>query len=795
MAITTNNKIFILPLVSIISLSACGGDSGGGGGTTASPTSNTPTPAPTPAPPPRPPFEYNTEEFRNTTALSQINAQVAYLDYSFGNGVLVGVIDSGVTEVPELEGQLHPNSTNIVTSDPDDIDDFSGHGTAMAGIIAAKRDPISNSNPFNMHGVAFEAQILSINATNAANCPDLSNCSFFNSDIANAFDYAVANNVDVINESLGSDTLSSLNLQLAMQRAVNDDIVIVLPAGNIDADTPAGVSDSAQLSSAVAYAPWANGQIIIAGSVDSDNTISDFSYKAGTDAMNVFLVAPGRDILTIDYDVNSGYEYVQTNGTSASTAVISGAAALLIDAFPNLTAKQVADLLFSTATDLGAPGVDAIYGHGLINLEDAFSAQGQLVIAGNGFAAATQIGNTSNLSTQNLIFSGGAFGSDISFSNALDDIMVTDSYDRSFSVDFTKGIHVPTPSVNLGGYMDGAMTNRYHSLSINENMNIRMGWQYDDRFNENNRRYFSNHLGANNNVGNLRMAVSFQMSDNYIASASTGMSLAELMEDFRPDDYIAPNYHGFNALQSPNNTNAASIKTRTGKKTTMEFAYSASEQIVGENIAPQRLNIKNSIFLNRVNHQLTNKMSLSFDMGVMNEVGSVLGAVSTGVLTIGDGARTGFVGAKFDYNISPKSSFYGRATYGITDVDTVTGTLLGNISTLQSHSYLVGIKSLGLLRDDDQISLTFSQPLKLSSGNAIISNVAERNYENNSYRMSFNRVGLAPSGTERDIELSYSMANFYGARMQVNLLHQFNPGHVSSIKGATSLLLRLGSNF
>lgn len=705
----------------------------------------------------------------------------------------MGVIDSGVSDVPELEGKLHPNSTNIVTSDPDDIDDFSGHGTAMAGIIAANRDGGSSGN--NMHGVAFEAQILSINATTAASCPDITSCSFSHFNIASAYDYAVANNVDVINESLGSDSFSTITLQQAMRRAVEDDIVIVLPAGNIEDGAPAGTGDSAQLSSAVAYSSWANGQIIIAGSVDSDNTISDFSYKAGVDAMNVYLMAPGSGIIAPDYDVNSGYEYVTTNGTSASTAVISGAAALLIDAFPNLSAEQVVDILFTTATDLGAPGVDDIYGHGLINLEEAFSAQGQLTIAGTGFAAATQIGNTGNVSSQNLIFSGGAFGSDISFSNALDDIMVTDNYDRSFNVDLTKGIHLPTPAVNLDGYMNGAMTNRFHKLTINENMNVRMGWRYDDRFNENNNRYFSNHLGANNEVGNFRMAVSFQMSDNNIASASTGMSLAELMEDFRPDDYIAPNIHGFNALQSPDTTSAASIKTRTGKKTTMEFAYSASEQTVGENIAPQRLNIRNSIFLNRVNHQLTDKMSLSFDMGVMNEEGSVLGAVSTGVLKIGDGARTGFVGAKFDYNLSDKSSLYGRTTYGITDVDAVTETLLGNISSLKSHSYLVGIKSLGLLRDDDQISLTFSQPLKLSSGTATISNVTERNYNNNSYRISFNRVNLGPSGTERDLELSYSMANFYGTRMQINLLHQFNPGHVRTIKGATSLLLRLGSNF
>ena len=156
-------------------MTACGGGGGGGGGNV-SPTSNRPAPAPAPQ---TTPFNYDTTEFQNTTALSQINAQAAYLNYSFGNDVLVGVIDSGVTEIPELIGKLHPNSTNIVTSDPDDIDDFSGHGTAMAGIIAANRDDDTNNSSFNMHGVAFEAQILSINATTAADCPDIENCTFF----------------------------------------------------------------------------------------------------------------------------------------------------------------------------------------------------------------------------------------------------------------------------------------------------------------------------------------------------------------------------------------------------------------------------------------------------------------------------------------------------------------------------------------------------------------------------------------------------------------------------------------
>lgn len=388
-------------------LCSCGGSSGGG-----APTSANNTPASTPAPAPTTPtnaIAYDTAEYRENSALEQMNIQAAYLNGITGNGVLVAVIDSGVTEVPELQGKLHAQSTNIVTGDAADSDDIIGHGTAMAGIIAANQDHDTNNSQFNMHGVAYDAQILNINTTSDANCADADNCDFFHSDIANAYDYARVNGADVINESLGSNTPSSAALSAAIQRAVNADIVIVVPAGNIADDDPDGTGDAAQLSSADAYEPWANGQIIIAGSVDTNNQISDFSYRAGAVAQDVFLVAPGNNITAPDFDPGGGSGYVGVTGTSASTALISGAAALLKQAFPSLSAAQVTDLLFTTATDLGAPGTDIIYGRGLINLEEAFSAQGQLVIAGDGFGAGLDIGTEENISTQTFVYSGGAF--------------------------------------------------------------------------------------------------------------------------------------------------------------------------------------------------------------------------------------------------------------------------------------------------------------------------------------------------------------------------------------------------
>ncbi len=779
-----------------LTVAACGGGSTGGGSTTASPTTQAP-PAPAPNPGPTP-IAYNTAEYQENPSLAQMNAQAAYLNGIIGDGVLVAVIDSGVTEIPELQGQLHPDSINIVTTNDADIDDFNGHGTAMAGIIAARRDGAFNNDPpeINMHGIAFNAQILNINTTSAANC-DADDCNFFNSDIADAYDYARIHNVDVINESLGSDNPSSAALLAAAQRAVDADILIVVPAGNrADPSTPPTVTEqSVQQSAAFAYAPWANGQVIIAGSVDEDNTISDFSYYAGDDAQGVFLVAPGRGIVTPDYDTTNDYDYVSVTGTSASTAQISGAAALMFEAFPNLSAAQVADLFFTTATDLGAPGTDNIYGRGLINLEEAFSAQGQLTIAGSGFAAGVGVGTNDNVAQQNLFFSGGAFGADISFAAALDNIMVLDKYQRSYHIDFSQSIYNQQPYTSLDAFMNNGLTSKYQNVSLDENTTLRLGWRRDDRFSDIDKKFFSNHLGRDRKAGDLRMAVTYNLNKTQSAVASAGMSLTEMMEDYRPDDYMAPGKHGFSSLLTPDGTQAASFKNQFGKKTALQSAYANSKASFGEELFSRKINVESSLFLNRISHQVTNNLTMALDLGFLEEKGSVLGAVSRGAVEIGKGASTGFVGTKLDYFLSNDSQLFARASYGITKVDQSSRSILGNISSLKSYSYLIGIKSRTLLFENDELSFTFSQPLRLDGGSASVSRASGRNYETGQFTTSFERISLNPSGTERDFELSYSIANIYGARVQLNLLHQLNPGHIKSINSATSLLFRLGSAF
>src|SRR3954452_3259638 len=153
-----------------------------------------------------------------------------------------------------------------------------------------------------------------------------------------------------------------------MQRAVNAGVVLVIAAGNDSTPNP----DPFALAPAQQFA----GSVIIAGAIDSNKQIASFSDKAGSGA-NSYLMAVGVDDRAPD---QNGAQYIWS-GTSFSAPTISGAVALMAQAFPNLTGKQIVDILLKSADDLGAPGVDSVYGHGARNIGRAFQPQGQTTMA------------------------------------------------------------------------------------------------------------------------------------------------------------------------------------------------------------------------------------------------------------------------------------------------------------------------------------------------------------------------------------------------------------------------------
>jgi hypothetical protein len=418
----------VTALSAMVALSACGGGGGGGGGSTVSPPPVVSPPPPSPPPPPSAPptpSATSTEYLRNY-GLTNIHASAAYDAGATGAGITVAVVDSGVNHTQaDIAANVSPLTTDIYTSRnaPDGEDN---HGTLVAGIIGA------GFNGFGTIGVAYKSTLLGVRIDSPGSCASgasqnppatTSTCDFLASDIARGIDYAVANGARVINLSLGGPggSLGS-QFEAALGRAVAAGVVFTISAGN---DSKSDPDYPARYATDPRYA----GSILAVGSTDQSNTISSFSNMAGASAAE-FVVAPGENVIT-GCDGTTCY---RASGTSFSAPHVAGALALLLQAFPNLTGSQAIALLIQTADDLGAPGVDAVYGAGLIDLQKAFAPVGTLSTPTSVGAVLIREQLGSNLSA--------AFGDAIRRSNALMTVAY-DSYNRLFQVNLADGFHAP----------------------------------------------------------------------------------------------------------------------------------------------------------------------------------------------------------------------------------------------------------------------------------------------------------------------------------------------------------------
>jgi Subtilase family len=323
--------------------------------------------------------DYNTVEYLRSNAAVKINALAAYDAGATGAGVVAAVIDSGVNPtLSEFAGRISPASRDVAgTRGMGDVD---GHGTSVSAVLLAARDESQ------LQGVAFDATLLALRTDTPGSCEktgENGGCTHADANIARAVDIAIANKARVINLSLGGKAADP-ELEAAFERAVAAGIVIVIAAGNDGEENPGEFALIANKSTM-------KGLVLIAGGVSADNNLSVYSSggsnKAGSGA-NHYVLALGTQVRSID---ENGVG-IMGSGTSYSAPAISGAVALLADAFPNLSAAQIVDLILTSTKDLGDVGVDPIYGRGLLDLSAAFKARGSTSVAGT----ATSVSLTSN---------------------------------------------------------------------------------------------------------------------------------------------------------------------------------------------------------------------------------------------------------------------------------------------------------------------------------------------------------------------------------------------------------------
>lgn len=268
--------------------------------------------------------------------LETIQAPQMWSNGYSGQGIRIGVIDTGIANHPDLRIAGGASFVSYTTSFSDD----NGHGTHVAGIIGALK------NNSGVIGVAHGADLYAIKVLDA-------NGAGYLSDVVAGIDYAIQQNLDIINLSLGTTT-DSLTLKSIIDKAYQRGIVVVAAAGN------SGTNDT---SLDTILFPARYSSAIAVGAIDSRLNRASFSSTGP----QLELVAPGVSILS----THLGGQNVRLSGTSMAAPFVSGYIALMMQAFPTMNAVELRSLLIENARDLGAAGFDSVFGHGLIQAFDS----------------------------------------------------------------------------------------------------------------------------------------------------------------------------------------------------------------------------------------------------------------------------------------------------------------------------------------------------------------------------------------------------------------------------------------
>ncbi|CAI2011713.1 autotransporter outer membrane beta-barrel domain-containing protein [Serratia proteamaculans] len=377
------------------------------------------------------PSSWRSNEFNAEWGLGAIHADQAYAAGYSGKGVKLGIFDQPVyAKHPEFASQN--KVINLVTTgireytDPyipvkkGDVFRYDGtpsvdsdgtlgsHGTHVGGIAAGNRDG------GEMHGVAFNAQIIS--AENGDPGPEDGIILGNDGAVYQAgWDALIASGARIINNSWGIGitekfdqggkdpayphfTLADAQKQFdqiklilgtkaggAYQGAIDaarSGIVTIFAAGNdYNLNNPDAMAGLAYFVPEIAP-NWLSVASLQDPKNTGDYSISTFSSRCGYTA-SFCVAAPGTKVYSSIIEGNSVDNlttgYAKYSGTSMAAPHVAGSIAVLMERFPYMTGAQVASVLKTTTVDMGAPGIDALYGWGMIDLGKAIHGPGMFV--------------------------------------------------------------------------------------------------------------------------------------------------------------------------------------------------------------------------------------------------------------------------------------------------------------------------------------------------------------------------------------------------------------------------------
>ena len=738
------------------------------------------------------------DEFRNQPALALINADYAYARGATGEGVTLGVIDTGINrEHIEFAApdKLHPDSdlsygTNIA---PNALD----HGTAVGGVMAARRDPERAGD--NMHGVAFDAQVLSLGIPLGEPDPDYvpvetSDFGGSGSDVFFAplfremnaktaavnLSFGVPGNIEGYNAAELRAVLPQFIAAAAQEDvAPADRAIYVWAAGNAQGRRrPDGTIEEArsvELMPGLPYLlPELRGHYLATVAVDTDTgRLADFSSRCGV-AADFCLAAPATFIMVPFRD---GYTTLEIGGTSLAAPLVTGAVGLLTQLYRNqLGADEIVERLLATADKTGIYADAQTYGQGLLDLDAATRPQGESRLP----IGASLAGPAVNRALSALA-SAPAFGD--ALPRGLDgrEIAAFDSLDAPFFSPLNSYLRTPSPlGVEerlhaLGGDPRGAL----RQLAPGFGMRLRetqapvsergfglarhlaalgpetgpgtetgFDWQGAPE-----NRLDALWLSGDTDWGRvflgLRGSVGWDLG-LYAAGALTPGAFSDGAAFVSP--YLALARDG----------GAAGLEWTLGQGALRAAAFHGGADWdkgrlwtqgprpgLPQTSGPER----NYGALLEYGSAPGASRGVALQAGWLWEPGSLMGSRPQGAFG-GLRGQTGFAGLAAHARLGDRWMAFAAAHAGWSRPSVEDAGMLRGVSALRTSSFELGATRHGFLGEDGQLSLRLSQPLRVESGHAALRWAAGRTRQRQLLTEQA-RLNLEPSGRQLDLELAY----------------------------------------
>ncbi len=785
-ALPSNALVIFLSAVIIGACSSSGGttNSGTGGSVVGNVALGGGGSGPVTPPPPPTAASFRTAEYLSSWALDAIEAAEAYALGYTGEGVTIGVVDFGFdllsNEVNYTGASLGPDPQAVewykATFGEDAVDDVR-HGHAVAATAAALK------NGDEIHGVAFNANVLAVDFSANVNSTEVEQDGF-TFHVSDPWTYLTSRGVKIINKSYGFDdgdsveipaTVTDLYVLESEVVAIANGALLVASAGNESGPNPIlsnrNVVDDI-LDNNLEDGP---GAFVIVGSVrqaGSSFEISDFSNRAGTYA-DYFIVAPGEDVVFPLNDPACAPSFLCVgSGTSFSAPIVSGAAALVLDRWPQLTARELADILFASATDLGDPGPDEIYGQGMLNVFAALQPMGETTLAVENSVAFTAENSGMVL--------GPAFGDAPQLRAALRAVPIRDSFARDFGIDLS-GLVWNTPGASLIGIMQ--QRSRWHGAAFHLGARSGVAVQlYDDK------EIPFQALNGLEVPDSYRGVVQFNGRTGAFAwTAGSGLGLSTALASGSEDAGIAPLTRAFSSMLETQTGYFATARLGLNERTNLSFGVSQGRTGNYAGHYLQTLDEGRFAYAAAMRLDYAAPLSdLSLELGSALEEGTVLGSFGTGGLSLG--RRSASVWTRFGGRMELGEKWLLRATTALamTNPANEEGYLIASFGSILSTTTSMGFARRDLFTPGDALSFTLYQPLRAERARVTLF-TAGLDQETGAAAPQQSVVSLSPSGREFAFELGYG-AQVGNWNAESSIAYRHNAGHVAGIESGAAML-------